>query len=188
MVVANVARYHKHFTQRVPSDPYWRDNCSAYCLSMLIMDETVGGLFVSGETVRHLSDEPIPDPNSPGLRIQQLIVVAHDLRVYLDDKTGETFTELRGHVKAGARAGIQIDYKSLGTHRCQTTGDFGHMGVIVDFSADGKTLTMSDPLCLKTNEYPSSVVANAATVFAKQTGINTGIRFCTTKRIPRVEI
>ncbi len=186
--MVTAVRFHKHFTQKVPSDPYWPDNCSAYSLSMLIMDETVGGLFIPGADVRAISNEPVPDHASPGLNIQQLVTVAHKLRVYLDDKSGETWPQLVTHVKAGARAGVQIDYASLGDYRCQANGNFGHMGVIVDISGDGKNLTMSDPLCSATKSYPVAVVRKAAETFAHQTGQPTGVRFCTTRVIPKVAV
>ncbi len=36
--------YHVHMTQRVPSDPWWRVNCTAYCAAMVITDATHSGV------------------------------------------------------------------------------------------------------------------------------------------------
>ncbi len=171
--------YHVHLTQRVPSDPYWRVNCTAYCGAMLITDS---GVRISGESVRRRSDEPVPDRGSPGLNIQQIVNVGRGLHVPIIDCTGRSWSEVKNLVLGDRRALVQIDYASLGDWRCQVGGDFGHAIVIAWWGRT--TVEVSDPLCRTARVYPEHVIRHAAQVFAEQTGVP-GIRFAVTRRLSR---
>jgi len=181
--------YHRHMTQRVSTDPYWQYNCSAYSAAMLINDATLGGLLgITGRYVREHSSEPIPDPQSPGLNIQQIIGVSNRLRVQITDKTGRPWSELVAALEEGRRVGLQLDYGELpGASKCQARGDFGHMIVIAKVREDGVGMPGSDPLCSGVRVYRASELRHAAEVFARATGINSGVRWCTTRRIPVVK-
>lgn len=176
--------YHTHMTQRVPKDPHWTVNCTAYCAAMLINDSVLGGLTgITGARIRAMSDEPTPDSGSPGLNIQQIVNVARKLRVPIYDKSGESWATLKGRVGSGAsRALVQIYYDALDPYGCQSAGTFGHAAVLVAF--DGSRVRMSDPLCTVTRWYPESAVRHAAEVFAKQTGMS-GIRYAVTRVVPK---
>jgi hypothetical protein len=181
--------YHRHMTQRVSTDPYWRNNCSAYSGAMLINDSTLGGLLgITGRYVREKSSEPIPDPQSPGLNIGQIRSVASGLRVPLYDKQGRPWSELVTALEEGRRVGLQLDYGELpAVSKCQAQGDFGHMIVIAHVRPDGIGMPGSDPLCTGVRVYRASELRHAAEVFARNTGLSSGVRWCTTRRIPEVK-
>jgi hypothetical protein len=172
-------------TQRVPSDPHWRVNCTAYCAAMLINDSTLGGLYgVTGQAVRARSDEPNPDPGSPGLNIRQIVEVAGTFNVSLDDKTGEAWPTMMLGLKRGHRVLLQVDYASLGTFRCQAGGDFGHALVLVQTTKG--FVQVSDPLCKVTKWIPENIVRHAGEVFARESGVMSGTRHAICRAVPKV--
>lgn len=181
--------YHRHMTQRVSTDPYWQYNCSAYSGAMLINDATLGGMFgITGRLVREMSSEPKPDPASPGLNIPQIITVGHKLKVKLDDLTSRPWDDLIHALNIGRRVMLQVDYATLGKYRAQANGDFGHMLVLIKVgSADPSTIIVSDPLAPNIKSIPKSVLQDAGRTFARETGLNSGLRWSATRRIPRIE-
>ncbi len=180
--------YHVHRTQRVSTDPHWTVNCTAYCAAMMIVDATTGGVTISGRQVRAESSEPTPDPASPGLNIPQIRTVAAKYRVKIDDMQGHSWQEAVAAMDHGRRILLSIDYRSLGSYRCQANGDFGHAVVMVKVKAGDRTrIICSDPLCSSVKEYPSQLLHDAATKFARDTGVREGLRWAQTRIIPRVE-
>lgn len=183
-----MAIYHKHMTQRVPSDPHWKVNCSAYAGAMMVNDATLGGLFgVTGRRFRELSDEPNPSPSSPGLNIPQIIKVARDhYRVNIADRRGHPWGTLEAELQAGRRILAQVEYAELGSHRCQAGGDFGHAMVLVRDQMPGP-IRASDPLCGSDRLYPEAVIREAMEVFAKKhAGSRSELFWCMTRPIPRI--
>jgi hypothetical protein len=179
--------FHRHMTQRVASDPYWRVNCTAYAAAMCINDATLGGLFgVTGENVRRWSDEPIPDQASPGLGIQQVLKVARDrFKVNLADRTGNDWNTLMHELSRGRRILAQIEYKGLGDYRCQAGGDFGHAITLV--SPTPNSILISDPLCQASKNVPRSVVEEAMSELGKSTGHGPNyLWWAMTRPIPRL--
>ena len=163
--------YHQHMTQRVPSDPHWRVNCTAYCAAMCINDSVLGGLYdVSGQRIRALSSEPSPDPASPGLSIKQVLSVA--IKHYgakMADRSGASWSEVMAALHNNARILLQIDYATLGSARCQANGDFGHAVVLVRDSGTN-TILASDPLCSAPKNYSENALRAAATKFGNENG------------------
>jgi hypothetical protein len=178
--------YHKHYTQRVPSDPNWRVNCTAYCGAMMADDITLGGLLgVSGAVVRAASDEPHPDPASPGLNLQQVdTAIRKAYRVSIANQTGKSWSSLAALLRSRHRILLQIDYASLGGYRAQANGDFGHAIVLVEFRDGGKLIYASDPLASTARLYPAAIIQKAATVFAHNTGLASGLWFANSRAIP----
>lgn len=181
-----VQRYHKHMTQRVPSDPHWQVNCTAYCAAMLANDATTGGLIgITGRFIRAKSSEPNPDPNSPGLNIGQVRSVLTALRVPTTDETGGERGGVLDALHAGKRILLQVQYGELGAYRAQA-GDFGH--ALVLFDTIGDDVWGSDPLASKSRRYPRGVVFDAARVFARNTGVNEGLRWMATRSVPLIYV
>lgn len=181
--------FHRHQTQRVPSDPHWTVNCTAYCMAMFATDTTLGGLVgVTGRYVRAISNEPIPDPASPGLNLAQMKAVAAKLRISFTDHTGngwDTFGKDVGKA-GGRRAILQVDYDVLQAKVpalvCQRTGDFDH-AILVVRVAD--TVMASDPLCANTKEYPVDAIRAAAEKFGRDHGmVGGGLYYAVSRDIP----
>lgn len=53
-------------------------DCMPWAASRAIADETCGRRVPTGRTIRLLSSEPVPDPRSPGLNLEQIRDVAWD--------------------------------------------------------------------------------------------------------------
>lgn len=182
-----MAIYHKHMTQRVPSDPYWQYNCTAYCGAMLATDSTLGGLIgVTGQYIRSHSSEPRPDPSSPGLNILQVRSVLTALHIRSYDKTGTPRGDVIDAINEGRRVLLQVAYRKLGAYRCQAGGDFGHALVLVKFAPDGD-IWGSDPLCSSSKKYPRELVFDAAQEFARDTGVSSGLRWLATRKVPHIQ-
>lgn len=178
--------FHKHMTQRVSSDPHWEVNCTAYCGAMMAYDATAGGMIgVTGRYIRAKSSEPNPDPNSPGLNILQVRSVLTSLRIPTDDRTGQERGAVLDALRQGRRVLLQVQYGELGPHRAQA-GDFGHALLLYDITDEGR-IRGSDPLRSKGYSYPREVVFDAAQAFARNTGVHTGLRWMTTRPIPKME-
>ncbi len=168
-----------HRTQREPSDPYRGHNCAAYALSMAIDRHTLGGLNVRGQIIRSLTDEPIPDPNSPGLNMIQILNVTARLRLggfilrqnatrrmLLDDLNG------RGVVLPGV-------YRRLGNLRCD---DFerGHSMFANRAREDENRILIADPLCREWRWYPLDVIFRYWEAY--------GRTYLATRKTPRVQV
>lgn len=182
--------WHRHMTQRVSSDPHWRENCTAYSAAMLINDATLGGEYqVTGANVRKYSDEPTPDPGSPGLNIPQIINVARDrYKVLLANRIGNGWNELLHELQAGPgrRILIQVEYAPLAGYRCQANGDFPHAMCVVRSSPNA--LLVSDPLCTAAKWIPKANVHAAMSALAKTTGHGSDyLWWAMTRPIPRVQ-
>ncbi len=183
-----------HLKQLVSSDPYGKYNCSAVCLARAVNAATLGGLKISGKEVRAMSDEPVPDPHSPGLNIQQLVNVSKKLRVPIIDRTGGTWADVVAVLDTagpGRRVIAQIEYAKLGTDRCQAGGDFGHaltLDAIRSRGGQSETLA-SDPLCSGLKWYRSAVIRDAMLAFAVNTGLTGGrLRWAVTREIPLLAV
>lgn len=180
--------YHKHMTQVVPSDPYWRHNCSAYSTAMLITDATLGGVSVTGRIVRAWSDEPIPNPKSPGLNITQMIDVAWKFRVKLYDRQREPWSAIEVALNEGRRIMLQLDYDELpDALRCQKTGEFNHAIVLTRMVEPG-FVRASDPLCKVSKKYPVAPLREAARKLARDTGVSEGLRWAATRPVPLLNV
>lgn len=181
--------YHRHMTQRVTTDPYWRVNCGAYSGAMLINDSVLGGLTgITGKYVRSLSSEPVPDPGSPGLNIPQVLNVMRKLHVPAWDMTDHPWHDLTDALQEGRRVTLSIDYGELAeVNKCQGHADFGHQIVLIDYRKADDTVRGSDPLCSGVRRYRVSAIQPAARAFARQTGVMIGVRWAMTRQIPQVK-
>jgi hypothetical protein len=114
-------------------------------------------------------------------------VVAAKLHIEFNDRQCHTWAELVAAIQECRRVLAQVDYKSLGGERCQAGGDFGHAMVLYNFGSSTGSLRAADPLCTESKVYPSSVIRTAMTVFAKQTGVTTGLRWASSRKVPEIE-
>jgi hypothetical protein len=96
-------------SQLNPADKYGPVNCSAYGFARQVDYATLGGVLINGSLVRALSDEPIPDPDSPGLNLNQLLKVAAQLHVEYENWTGEGWGGVMEALEQKRSIGLQLD-------------------------------------------------------------------------------
>lgn len=81
--------------QLTSGDPNGGVNCAAYAFAKGIEFDTCGAVQITGARVRQLTNEPIPDPGSPGLHHGQLRDVAAKFGIRLDVLNGAPWDEIR---------------------------------------------------------------------------------------------
>lgn len=144
-------------------------DCTAWAASRAIGHATCGATVPSGRTVRLMSNEPIPDPNSPGLNLPQVQAVAADFGVFLDVHVGYrkvTFAEYERRRKAGQGCIIQVSYGPIADSKYDAGRGFrgGHaifesLHATVDSLADGRAAGV---FRYDGTVYTRSVMENAA--------------------------
>ncbi len=92
-------------------DPYGGVNCTAWTASYAIDFATSGGLQPTGTTIRKLSNEPRPDPDSPGLNLAQVDRVGTTrFGVDTDVRYRYPWSEFVARINAGEGAHLQVWY------------------------------------------------------------------------------
>ena len=158
-----------HQRQLVATDPHGKVNCAAVGLAIALDRATLGGLRVTGRLVRALSNEPHPDPDSPGLYLPQLRTVAAILRVPLSMVLGASWGALLTSLRAGRAVLLPGTYGALGEWSCQPSFRGGHMIVVNHVSGDGD-LFIYDPLCSKAREVPAPIIREYAQSWGEHVG------------------
>lgn len=189
------ARIHRptHQRQLVSSDKYGKYNCTAYAMAMFADAVTLGGCRVKGRQIRAWSDEPVPDPTSPGLNLSQIIVVANKLGIELDNRTGDTWAEAMDLLDGDRRIIAQVSYAELGKARCQGA-DFGHAILLQarrrrPGGIAGWEILANDPLCTAAKWYQDDLVREAMAKFGDETHVpGAGLRFATSRVVPQIAV
>jgi hypothetical protein len=91
-------------------------DCTAWADRVVIATSTCGAKVPTGRTIRLQSNEPVPDPRSPGLNLFQAEAVAAKYGVNLDVRVGYqsvTWAEYERRRKAGQPAIIQVNYAAI---------------------------------------------------------------------------
>lgn len=182
LTTVTVANFRPRFqTQRLASDPHGPANCSAYCLAMGIEFATCGNLTITGRQVRAMTNEPNPDPGSPGLNIAQLVAVSVKLHCRITDQTGKAWSRLEGFVDAGMGCIVQGTGNALASYQdVPFTGP--HAVLVTEQSVSNASMLVWNPLNKAYKVVPSDAVRQFATEF----GTGTGLRFATTRTPPLI--
>lgn len=166
-----------------PNDKWGKYNCSTYSFARQVEYTTLGGIVgVSGALVRALSDEPTPDPDSPGINIHQLVTVAHRLRIEFEDRTGDGWSGVMKALAERRSVFLQLDAAVLPkairpwTPRVKP---FPHATVIDWKTAAG--LHWYDPVTGKDRYVTEAQLRPAAEALLKT------IRFAVTRPVPWLE-
>jgi hypothetical protein len=154
---------------------------------MAIDRATIGGTLVTGKQVRAASNEPRPDPSSPGLNIPQLVNVAFGWHVELTNRTRGTWSSLMAALKDRQGVILQGDADQLPPQYNGQTGFKGNHCVYINHEKDdtGAEVWWMDPLNKQGSFYIPTAVARAyAEKLAKAAGIFPGVFFATTRSTP----
>lgn len=176
----------KHQRQLSPgTGPTGRFDCTAYAAAMAIDRATLGGTIVSGKQVRLASNEPIPDPKSPGLNLPQVVAVAFRWHVELESRVGAPWSAVMAALREGRGVILQGDADQVGAYNCQTGFAGDHAVYVNHISGDGD-LFWQDPLCKAGKEIPEAVARAYAEKFARTVGKYPGLLFATTRITPLI--
>lgn len=102
--------------QLTSGDRYGSYNCAAYALAKGLEFDTCGRVKRTGAQIRALTNEPIPDPSSPGLHHGQLRDVAAKFGVRLDVLSGVPWSEVRDLGRERAIL-LAVNYRPLQSTR-----------------------------------------------------------------------
>jgi hypothetical protein len=169
-----VGRYLPAFrTQRVDADPCARYNCVAYSGAMALDYATLGGLSVSGRTVRELTGEPTcPSPTGAGLTPAQLATAGKALHVPLVARLDQTWAELVAEVgwqdDPGMGAVVFLHYGTLAPE-LRSSGTFtGDHAVFLHAFLHGPPtarVRVGDPLAAGWKLWPAGQLKAAMAAF-----------------------
>lgn len=100
--------------QLAAGGPYGKYDCTAWSAVFAIDYATCGRTITTGQRIRSLSDEPIPDPRSPGLNLGQVDEVAlRHFGVSLDTRYAYPWAEFARRIAAGEGAILQGEYEVI---------------------------------------------------------------------------
>lgn len=170
--------------QLTAGDPHGGSSCAAYAGAMLVDYATTGGLWISGADFRRLSDEPTPDPASPGLNLEQVCAVSRKLRVPFVNRTGQTWETLQASLRGYRGIHLSIWYEALPESlRVQKNPPVGgHSVAVTAVDATGRLLVW-DPLRGGPAWMSAAAVKAAAAAFAKRAG-GAGLYWAQTRVVP----
>lgn len=153
--------------QLVASDPYGGVNCLAYAGAMAGDFDTCGAVHLTGEQVRQLTNEPRPDPKSPGLTLSQIDAALNRYGVDLEVRYRLPWDDFVRKVNKGEGAVLQVGYGPIADSRFDAGGGFrGNHGMLVppgwgvlDPLADGRR---SGIYKYSGEPYPQALLRHAA--------------------------
>ena len=126
-------------------------DCTAWCGAIITDAHTRGGTKLSGRLIRISTDEPIPDPTSPGLNLPQVDAAIYKLtsgRVNLDTRVGYSSLSREGvksRIVDGRWATVQVRRGVL-VDRGFLSGFRGSHAITVHARAIDNSPVIGDPL------------------------------------------
>ena len=150
-------------------DRYGGVGCAAYALAAGLNFDSCGAIVVSGARVRALTNEPVPDPQSPGLHHGQLRDVAAKFGVRLELLSGAPWDEVDDAQRTGHGVLLALNYRSVRTSPFSGQRSFsGNHEVLVmpgwftfDPLADGR-MSAGARVYRGPGVYPESLLRQAA--------------------------
>lgn len=168
MTACAMPGYLPRFQKQLRSDdPYGGMNCTAYAAAMAGDFDTCGVTVLTGEQVRALSDEPHPDPASPGLNLAQVDAALNHRGIDLEVRYRLPWDDFARKINKGEGAILQIDYGPIADSRFDAGRGFrgGHAMFVppgwgvMDPLADGRALNVYQ---YQGEPYPHELLKRAA--------------------------
>jgi hypothetical protein len=154
---------------------------------MAIDRATMGGVLVTGRQVRLASDEPYPDPHSPGLNLRQIDAVAGKWHVDIANRTGAPWSAALGMLQNGRGIVLQGDADQLPLEFNGQVGFRGDHAVYINHISGDGDLYLMNPL-VKTGaiECPQKYLRAYAEKLARRAGIYPGLFVAMTRITPNL--
>ena len=148
--------------------------CTDTSFAMCVDAATLGGCIVTEKYVRSLSSEAKPDPESPGLNLDQLEGVAQKLRVEFTKVKGGSRANFKVHLRQNRRIVAQLWYAGIGGT------PIGHAVYVESISAKGMARIV-DPMKGVYSLVPEGRLFDAMETFAKKAGVPKGLLYGATR-------
>ena len=175
-----------HQQQLHPATPTGPYDCQAYSAAMAIDRQTLGGVVVTGRSVRLASDEPQPDPHSPGLSIPQVIGVAHRWHVELVDRRDAPWSAVLAALHAHRGVILDGDYDQIPDEFSGQPSFRGDHAVYCNHIAnDEASIWEMDPLRPAGQYVPVAVLRAYAEKLGRRVGSH-GVLFAQTRITPQL--
>lgn len=144
----------------------WK-SCTAFAAAMAGDYDTCGATVLTGARVRQDSNEPVPDPASPGLNLSQVDASLNRHGIDLDTRYKYPWDQFAARIDAGQGAILQVSYAPIADSRFDAGGGFrGNHAIFVpprwkvmDPLADGRR---SGVYKFHGEAYPESLLRAAA--------------------------
>ena len=131
-------------------DPYGGKNCTAYCAAMAADADSRGKYAYTGAQVRRSTNEPYPDPDSPGLTLGQVDTALYKMSggdVNLDVHYGISDDTTMARLRAGQWAIVQVQRSVLRKYGYGEEKPFGAgHAIIAGYRQTDKVPIIGDPL------------------------------------------
>lgn len=184
-----MAFYRPQGKTQYDGSPHASANCTPTSFAIAFDHSSLGAVNVTGAQVRSWSNEPVPDPSSPGLHLGQGIDVARiHLGITMTNRSGSAFEDLVAALASGRGAVIQYLYGSLpAMYRAPgETFTGGHASYVSQLDSTGRLL-FYDPLRKDgaPRWVPPAAIKAAMTAWSKKTNM-AGVSFAVTRVVPKV--
>lgn len=152
-----------------------RFDCTAYAAGDAGDADTKGRLVYTGRQVRLATDEPTPDPSSPGLNLRQVDEALYRLShgaINLDTQWGAPWSRVTSFLTAGKWAEIAIIRSVLVDAGFGGGNRFaGGHATLYGYDHDRNRFVLLDPLVPEPMDVPSLVMAEAARLLMRKAGV-----------------
>jgi hypothetical protein len=161
--------YRPHLQAQDPAYSHYAygwTSCGAFSAAMGVDAVSQGTIVCTGQDVRALSNEPVPDKDDPGLTIAQLRAACARFGMDYTDRSGTQWNVVMSELKARKWCVINVWYPNLGAYRSQTPGEFGHSMGIMGVDSKGESTLLYDPLAHGERWVPLSIIKSAMQAWA----------------------
>jgi hypothetical protein len=128
-----------------PTGPF---DCNPWCGAILVDAHSAGKVKTTGRKLRLASDEPKPDPHSPGLNLPQVDAAIRAITPFdFDTRLGDTILDAETRIRDGRWASIQVVRGVLVDHGYGGPSTFrGTHEITVHCNPGDPTPVIGDPL------------------------------------------
>lgn len=155
--------------------------CTETVFAMLVDAVTFGGIRLSERNVRDLSNEPNPDPASPGLNLTQMSAIAIKIHMpgYVNrTNKGDTWADVRARLNENRRVQASILIPGTQTnHSILLQAVRARPGGVA-----GEEVLINNPLDTKERWVTDDWVANAMKAFQNKNG-GSGLWYAYSKKL-----
>lgn len=170
--------------------------CTPTSMAVWLRAVSLGAIEATERTVIAMTNEPIPDPASPGWNLPQMLSVARKLQVQFTIAPPEhdSYDNVRLALDQDRRVIAQVDLGTLAPERgnvphcieieCRRKGQVDINGKPIE----GWAMLINEPTIKRSEWMGEGRVLHAMKDLAEQTGMSSGLRFAFGKVVPMVAV